>query len=904
MIKELKYGGLSASPLDYECNDGDLAIAIDMIPEDGSLKPVVPPRFVINFGVEYKLLHIHEGVGYKNYIMLRGQDVYSFPNDYVRVEGDDNRVFSLSGLDLLQVVSIGNTVVLLTSGGVSYLLWSDGGYKVLGSSMPELRMSFGLTNSAVVASEPVSVNYDSHAPYSKNTGVIEFSDANKLAITNAVLAQVNKFIAEYGGQRFLMPFFVRYAYRLYDGSLTRHSAPIFMVCDTGATPSVGVTRIYDKDGNALDTFYTNTPTTKCTFKVYGLLHDLDYAVDAGLKDLKKWKDIITSVDVFVSPPIYRIDINGKCESFGGRSSEGVKRRMTICKTTGGIYYQQAEVNDLNDTDYLTHLYLPVKPLSDYVRDIEDNSLFYLLKSIPVDELRESRTVIDIPQGYLSSLVVRENMTDDYDSHEKLIAETAFVYNNRLNLAGISKELFSGFSPSSLFCYSNRPISDTDARKYNIEITTFINAPDGQQKITKSLGEIGLYPQFDGGRVPSGGSTAVVANFPIYYLYYPNVSATKVFIKVVGNGYIYEGEFALTAHPMLNGACFFNLDGIELLRTSVETVNYESESLLVNFPNKLYTSDINNPFRFPVTGINTIGTGTILGLSSAVKALSEGQFGQFPLYAFTTDGVWALEVSNTGSFTARQPVTRDICVNPDSITQIDGAVLFATDRGVMLLAGSEATCISDVIDGDLPNVVAYPSGGTIVSLSGIEPEVFSFVSFREFLSGCRMFYDYTHQRIVIFNPGCRYAYVYSLKSKAWGMMSSTMETSANAYPETAVQLRDGTIVDYTSEGTYDNLLGFVMTRPLKLDAPDMLKTIYSAIQRGSFTKGCVKCALYASRDLINWHVVFSSTDHYLRGFSGTPYKYYRIVSITAFPRKDNGLYGCSINYETKQGNDLR
>ena len=120
-----------------------------------------------------------------------------------------------------------------------------------------------------------------------------------------------------------------------------------------------------------------------------------------------------------------------------------------------------------------------------------------------------------------------------------------------------------------------------------------------------------------------------------------------------------------------------------------------EQRIIDLPNKIYTSEINNPFHFPVLGINTIGTGTILGISSAVKALSEGQFGQFPLYAFTSEGVWALEVSNTGSYSARQPVTREVCINTNSITQIDNAVLFATNRGIMLISGSTAQCISEV-----------------------------------------------------------------------------------------------------------------------------------------------------------------------------------------------------------------
>ena len=103
--------------------------------------------------------------------------------------------------------------------------------------------------------------------------------------------------------------------------------------------------------------------------------------------------------------------------------------------------------------------------------------------------------------------------------------------------------------------------------------------------------------------------------------------------------------------------------------------------------------------------------------------------------------------------------------------------------------------------------------------------------------------------------------------------------------------------------YDNLVGFMLTRPLKLDNQDILKTVYSAIQRGKFRRDAVKVVLYGSRDLENWHCVFSSNNQYLRGFAGTPYKYYRIGVITSFTT-GNSLYGCSINYENKQVNDLR
>lgn len=52
MIKEVKYYGLTNTPSDYENPDGDLAIAINVVPEDGMLRPVPSPKtlFTLNIG--------------------------------------------------------------------------------------------------------------------------------------------------------------------------------------------------------------------------------------------------------------------------------------------------------------------------------------------------------------------------------------------------------------------------------------------------------------------------------------------------------------------------------------------------------------------------------------------------------------------------------------------------------------------------------------------------------------------------------------------------------------------------------------------------------------------------------------------------------------------------------------
>ena len=326
--------------------------------------------------------------------------------------------------------------------------------------------------------------------------------------------------------------------------------------------------------------------------------------------------------------------------------------------------------------------------------------------------------------------------------------------------------------------------------------------------------------------------------------------------------------------------------------------------MVSVSSKIYTSEINNPFTFPLLGINTIGSGDIYGICSAAKALSQGQFGQFPLYAFTSEGVWALETTSVGTYSAKQPITRDVCVNPASITQIDSAVLLATDRGIMLISGSQTQCISDTINTDFPfDILSLPEMEKLHSMLRHDDKTcFPIAPFSEFLRTCGMVYDYVHQHIIVFSPLHSYSYVYSLKSQNWGMMFSKIDSVVNSYPEALAVDKDCNLVDFTKDSAAE-IRGLLISRPLKLDAPDMLKTVDTVIQRGLFRQGHVQSVLYGSRDLYNWHPVWSSKDHYLRGFRGTPYKYFRIALLCDLAEGES-IYGATAQFTPRQTNQPR
>ena len=332
--------------------------------------------------------------------------------------------------------------------------------------------------------------------------------------------------------------------------------------------------------------------------------------------------------------------------------------------------------------------------------------------------------------------------------------------------------------------------------------------------------------------------------------------------------------------------------------------------IVSLPGRIYTSETNNPFVFRPSRAISFDGADVIGMASATKALSQGQFGQFPMYAFTTDGIWALEVSaSTGGYSAKQPVTRDVCINPLSITQGDNCIYFVSDRGLMLLSGSETSCISDILDDHFTQSLkdTLPGYGKFLGLAGVNENAAAAIAFRDFIKEAQIIYDYTNQRLIVFKPAntvsTNIEYAYSLASRSWTFIEIDIYQKLNSYPEAIGVSAGGGVVNISTITDGTEGTGLIVTRPLSLDMPEVHKTVDAIIQRGKFRKGCIKQALWGSRDLIHWHLVASSDSHILRNVHGTPYKWFRI-GVIATLKDDEALTGCSINYTPKLTNKIR
>ena len=977
MLKEIKYNGFTATPSDYESPDGDLAAIVNLVPEDGQLKPVLPASEQFTLPDGYDFVFIHKTSTFTHNI-IQHYDESVTPHVYKLywidepsqgtslvaadfIDTGDNRNLLRAFNDITEVNAIGNTLLVLSSDGMHYFLWKNETikYRYLGTHFPELPISFGLQGSVYRSEErnlSAGVYYTGNAADSANRLWID--ERYQEAATNQILGEVNKFLEEqYAEGRFVEPFFVRYAYRLYDQNLTMHSAPVLMMCSTDSVPLMAIHQFTGSGGT-----YSNAK-----YRLVAIRHQLDYIVNNAIdkQNLSEWSDIIRSVDIYVSKPIRTYKQSGKVEKFErcfiDKDGNRLEDSISSCKLTNqnttefpaatfpliyqrhhiGEAYIRAFPNKDSSDNYLVPGWKIVLPQYDadvVNQNIRDEGNFYLLKSINIGDLATNeRTIIPISKDYLTSLETREVMTDDFRTHDKIIPNMSFIYNSRLNISNLTRELFNGFPSKAVLQYENgykrlltpsyylpsgeavvggqKDTSSSDRGTWYSEIFVLIEE-EGKSFVVKCEEElIGLWWR-------AKGDTPAMDLVPdVMFFYYPNPNAKKAYIYVSGSfitGFYRTFELPLQQHNMLNGAFYFN--GWQAPNTVSSNPTLTTNNI-IPLPNKIYASEVNNPFYFPTRGIKTVGTGEIRAICAAVKAMSQGQYGQFPLYAFTDEGVWALEIAKDGTFAEMPPpVTRDVCINPDSITQMDSSVLFATDRGIMMLSGSNSMCISDDIDSD--NVFNVASA--LPQLSTVCGDrigtIADFLPFRQFLTGCRMIYDYTNQRIIVFNPECAYAYVYSLKSKKWGIMQSSITDTVNSYPEalviasatipaTQVGSPDVTInsvvnlSDPDEASVLQGVKGMLVTRPLKLDAPDILKTIDTIIQRGYFRKGHVKTILYGSRDLFNWQTIWSSTDHYLRGFRGTPYKYFRIALVCNLD-KEEGIFGCTIQYNPRLTNQPR
>lgn len=957
MEQRIEYKGMTSQPSDYQCGDGEMKVAVNAEYRDGGYHAVKMPN-----GVQEKFdnllpLFIHKPSSYKKefYICVsKSNDVYTLyaycsSRESIEIE---NNVTTSNIDDFGNFKSIGNIVIFIFQKKIKMLIFKEGSYYILDRMPPSLNVDFkilrrydpniGITSSEYEkpsSSEYVNYNVVNVDETYKNLWVTienakisnttEMTWARLLSESDNVTKYKNAVFAAYNSSRaylqkkgYLMnPVLLRYAYRLYDGSLIMPSAPILMYPPIKPVLFYKLwnkhNRITEKADQPLSIYFE-------AYKIFASSNDLDVMNELS----EKWRDIIKSVDFFISPQIYTIET----DELDYYMLDGSKR------IEGADFAPQSVILSFKERNF--------------EESLKSVSSFHFIHSIDIDKLSdcigESQNAVynltdknRITPDDLTSYTERESLVDSLYSNSDMETNTIYSINNRLCVSSNARllNIKNGISDVVIYNETSRPEENKWTEYYNHKITYHGNEVRLEQIkdiVTKeNTNSLDLHTDYAGiiaYKVDSdeGLSSWVSSHYsciamPKYFFSIDNrISAIGLIQgdsedekKIVLHEFkLKKSDYINTSFNLNQGCTDTNIEEETFNKSLKETIRFSTESLV-----KL--SEVNNPFVFKDGNSASCGAGSVLAIASNSRAVSKGQFGQYPLFAFCTDGVYAIGVGTDGTLQNCSPYSYDVITDSKSVSNMESSVVFVTKQGVIALGGEGRQLL---LSADKTADYKYDEGKEGHQKKFVEEAVKKVVGLssppamtdlhKYLTTGARIAYDYPHGRLIVYNPNHDYSYVMEAASGMWSVMTQKFHSNLNVYEECLMVKEETEVVNeetitkynvynYSTDNVVEKQHAYLITRPFKLGYPDVHKTIQSIIQRGVFcSKNDVQQCMYGSNDLYNWVPVWSSKDIYMRGFMGTGYKYYRMILFIPEFKQDETLQGASVSFEPRMTNKQR
>ncbi len=581
-----------------------------------------------------------------------------------------------------------------------------------------------------------------------------------------------------------------FAYELFDGSIVKHSHIRHVKCGQWQWRIAA----------------GGTPVIQVQLMTEMFLYDIR-TLSSDIENIQdKYKNIIKSVNVYMTRPLnpYILDPS---EWTGTMSEVGA---MGASKAYDAIINQRQ---------------------------------FRLIKKIALDELAEADdNEITFPD--ITGIDTFEGLPIDNFSHHKLYSKSNYRYNNRIFHGDVTMSLYKGYDP--LRFIRSYVFSDPgDAYKVWFEVE--IKDIDGI-KIARS--EIVEYNQY---------YTPDATEFPILYLLnfmYPDGRASVINVYWSDETDVHLARsIPLTTHPTLNMS--YVLGNLEINGSTFDSntlMAYSYSNLpdvrsILTSPNRIQASEVDNPFFFPARNSYQVGHGPVIGMAANTLLIETGQFGEYPLYVFTREGVWTMNFSASGDILidSIKPAAMDVCTNRDSILGTPFGVIFVSGDRLMIISGMKAVKISGHMEGNylspLANNLDYKDTISLVE-DFIEND-----SFEDYLAGSKVAFNSIKNELIISNVGFPYSLLFSLESHSYYKVGWTFNQFLNLYPNLLAEY-EGILYDVTNEAFMNNTPVFIESYPIKLDI-DVFKKIESLAVRG-LIDGLGIVNLFGSVDGIRWY----------------------------------------------------
>lgn len=755
---------------DYQ--EGNTLSLVNLRPKNGALHPVAPRKTIKSLSDKYDIVFVHQNSGYKNWIGVKNE--YGYSQIYSDIDKAPRFIASAS-TTIAAIEQIGNTLSVITEDEILYILYKDGSYQMLGE-IPDIPR---------ISVEPYyEWMYERYfkTEYPGGTRPSDFINHTK-----GLVYKIMDLLVEGGTQNNGVPIsavgpllfdahMIRWAFRLYDGSLTKYSPPILLM---PASSIIGTT---DERGNkdnlhSLKTIAYDFDDTirhddsRVIVKGFRVAMTYDFTFKYQWRD---WEDIIKSVDIFLSPAL------------GISNIENMRKDLPTY--------------DMSKTEYY-ELITEIPPSA--FESIENSGNYYLIKSVNLGSeaafYNPDIFPISSQDKYLvKNLLQQEAMgTGDFSSH-KIGAKTSYTYNNRLHIAGIKTTFFKGFN-TSYFQWDNRynGVSPSSDKVGSTDIEVEIEV--GAGKIEKVVVEYYEYFNF-----PKPFMSAFIS--------YPDPRAIRMNLYEYKDG-VYKKTLSvpLKKHGALNIAYYLekNLKPIQGDAGVVAQPSSGYSKVQDTEPNKIKVSELNNPIVFPNKNTYQAGNGEVIAMASNATRISEGQFGQYPLYIFTTQGIYALNVGEGEVVYSNlsAPVSYEIPISP-IICSTPFGVIFVSKRGICIIRGQEVELLTANIQQPIKKISLQQEQ----ILQGVLLD-YIHSDFLDYLKNInRLVYDPKENELIVRNDNFNYNYVLNLDSQSFYQSTEKIDNVVmNTFPELYI-IEGNNIKDY-SDSQHPRAHVSLITRPI-------------------------------------------------------------------------------------------
>lgn len=848
MQKNFTFKGIVRNADALYAKEGECLEVVNMHLKNGSMVPVPPPCTVAELNGNYSAIYLHSMAS--TYLCISADDgtVHLYDSDFRAIGSDGAAGLSDECVGVKRVEFMGNIVCMFTDNTTLYAIYDSQRYRWLGErpTMPTLKFSIESQVHKLTTTDKYKVG----TPDSDDDLTL-YWDAVAIGYFDRCIAKLN----ERG--LFIDRVLFRYAMRLFDGSYAYYS-PIYYIQDDGSVDGLS------RDGGNFCSTPDNSGDSSTTFTVSVQGFKPSFAFESF--DLSAWENIIVSIDLFCSGSIPGHKIADSDSTTSSSRNDGVytsddrnyeryiaKSNYEICRdvATHALFYKVAEYNLKGEQ-------------VDVLKDVSSTSLA-LSQQLPGDDLSlVSRTASYsyLFNGRLHLGNLRETFFKGYDAYS-------------FAPAGMATENF----PAMLFTEIKRTQGTVIVKKEytalalgvangNYYLTPYLMYPDARATaftFVVTIGGVTYRKRFPLVRhrtmniayyihdVNNGLTVTATANFAdtgmsaiikssatllLYFSYKPGSYTLE-----------YSGEeWMYGTIPFSEMDRAFNIRGTAAVGDTVVVVIDEREassysreigSIKIDYAwesgtvidelqelniceqreNVLKVSATDNPFSFPVSQTYTPSNNAIVAMCSNTVALSQGQFGQHPLYIFCADGIWAISSDTSGSvaYTGCYPMSREVCTSPSSVRSIDSGVLFMSAKGLMLISGNNISLLSEKLDAvnfATCNVNESNIFYRIARLAALE-QSFESDTFKSYCAGASVGFIYSGREIIVTNSSYSYSYLLSLDSETWYKCTYTFDCIANSYPHFMALTRGETTttvytIDNDKSGCNDVML---ISRPI-------------------------------------------------------------------------------------------